>query len=397
MHFFKRLNILGFVLIVASVLMVSPLAAQDEGSSRKQPPLPKPTKTQASPERQTAVFKLVNLPAAAIAKSLLKTLDKGVQLEPEPTTNSLIVTGTPDQLQKLFALLQQLDEKPEMIHVEVSLVALNGDQGAITDAIKTAGAGGTRLVAELVESGKVRVLNRWRLSALEDNQAQVRTTEQKLVPAGRNVTSRGGGLRGSSRVYEQREASTLVSVQPVRSGEEVTVELQLESTRLEGLEEAASAAEGEEADLAETQIRTLTTTISTTVRIPQGRPVLIQAATRQDGNSSGQFAVLLTATVGTPPGRALAARPLRHTVAFYLKHTVATDVEKTIKEVYADHTGELTIRADARTNALFVSGDPKLIEQVEDLLKQLDAKVTDPNPVRIEKLLFPSSPGGGRR
>ena len=333
----------------------------------------------------TVIFRLKNLQAIVLAKSLARGLsDREIQIEAEPVTNSLLVTASKEKLQKFADILQQLDQPPAIINVDISLVELSGDQGEITEAIKKAGAGSAELIAGLVKSGKVRVLNRFRISAVDGTESHVQTAEEKSVPSGRVFPGSRGGTRTVVQGYESRETGTTVVVEPQRTGDrEVTLDLQIDSSRIEAPEPSAGA--DEEASPA--QHRALTTSLRTTVRVPAGQPVLVQAATQQDGESSRQFAVLVTATVGTPRATRKAAavpEPNQKGYVFYLKNAAAEEAKKVVIEVYRDHGEKLNITAEPRINALIIRGNDNTVQQIEDLLKALDS--ADPKKQRELKI-----------
>lgn len=380
-------------LITATILalaIVTPLAAQQEPLRAKLQGVDAFAQPQPAAQReqtQTTIFKLQNLPASELASSLARSLgSRGIQIEAEPTTNSLLITATADNTAKASTLLQALDLPPSMINIDVSLVELSGDQGAITEAIRMAGS--SQMVADLIKSGKLRVLNRVRVSALDNSQAHVRSQEQKAVPSARVFAGSRTGVRTMAQGFEERQTETTVSVRPKLSGSEISLDLQVESTRLENTPEVSAASEN---DAAASPLRTLTTSIQTTVRVPQGRSVLIQAATRQDGDSSRQFAVLVNATIGTPPAKPEVAQreeldPNNTTVVIYLRNAVAAEAKKVVLEVYRDHADKLNITADERTNALFIRGDGVTIQLVEELLKVLDTVDPKVKPeVRIQE------------
>lgn len=341
----------------------------------------------AAEAEQTVIFRLKNLQAIVIARSLERGLhDREIQIEPEPVTNSLLVTATEKKLQKFADILQQLDKAPDIINLDISLVELSSDEGAITDAIKKAGAGSAELISGLIKSGKVRVLNRFRISAVDGTESHVQTAEEKSVPSGRVFPGASrGGTRTVVQGYESRETGTSVVVEPKRTGDrEVTLDLEIDSTRIEAPERSADA--GEETSPA--RHRALTTTLRSTIRVPEGQPVLVQATTQQDGPASRQFAVLVTATVGLPkPARKTTGGPdPNHTgYVYYLKNAAADQAKKVVIEVYRDHADKLNITAEPRTNSLIIRGDGNMIQQIEQLLKALDS--SDPkkrNEIKID-------------
>ena len=341
----------------------------------------------AAEKVHTVIFRLKNLQAIVIARSLERGLhDREIQIEAEPVTNSLLVTASEKKLQKFTDILQQLDKAPDIINLDISLVELSGDEGAITEAIKKAGAGSAELIAGLIKTGKVRVLNRFRISAVDGTESHVQTAEEKSVPSGRVFPGASrGGTRTVVQGYESRETGTTVSVDPRRTGDrEVTLDLEIDSTRIEAPERSADA--GEEA--APARHRSLTTTLRSTIRVPEGQPVLVQATTQQDGPSSRQFAVLVTATVGLPkPARNTTGGPdPNHTgYVYYLKNAAADEAKKVVIEVYRDHADKLNIIAEPRTNSLIIRGDGNMIQQIEPLLRALArAAPKQRNEIKIE-------------
>ncbi len=76
---------------------------------------------------------------------------------------------------------------------------------------------------------------------------------------------------------------------------------------------------------------------------------------------------------------------LPKTTIYYLKHAQAGDVERLILALYADteHAAQIKVVADNRTNALLINGSDKIIKEIEELLKVLDAAQVAKPEVRV--------------
>lgn len=103
-----RSRAIGLAAVLAACVLCPALALAQAPSSKA--PVPEPVKT-----NESQVFKLKDAPAQELATILSKALGAAgtgslVSVVPEPFTNALIVTGTKAEIDKVRALVEQLDQ-----------------------------------------------------------------------------------------------------------------------------------------------------------------------------------------------------------------------------------------------------------------------------------------------
>lgn len=288
--------------------------------------------------------------------------------------------------------------RKRVVSVEVSIVEL-AEKGAVAggpeDAEKLLGK-----IRELESKGAVASWTRVRLSALEESIASAQFGERAPVATGRTFSNapragatgtggaaerdrgapggfdRGGGFGGSmiSTAYTIQDFGTHVAATPRVEGEgSILLELNIQKTGL--AREPKRAADAPPQD-SSAPARIATILANSTVRVPNGKTVLLQGIGTSSEKDSGETLIFVTARADAAP-KGAGAKPqaardagLQQIKIFALKHVNATDASTTIASLFAGQP--VTMGIDQRSNSLIAKGTTEQLEVVEALLLRLD-------------------------
>ncbi|MHC4400641.1 MAG: hypothetical protein ACYTG0_13275 [Planctomycetota bacterium] len=258
---------------------------------------------------------------------------------------------------------------PRVIAVEVLIVDA---QGGTKEKHAVAFFGPSDEVAarvdELESTGQIDVLNRLRLTTLENQKALVQVGKTESVPTGRSNLGRGGPPRTS---YQHQQVGTLLAVTAQVDGDAIVVGIELEKSQLE--RRTGKPQPGDE--FVPLGIETLTSQAA--VRIGSGMTVLVGGLeTKADEESSRQL-ILASARLLDQPSQAkgrtkATAAKQKATRTFRLNGTPAEQAAETIKQILGDRAGEISIGLDP-PNLLVVSAEKDHLDTVEALLLSLFA------------------------
>ncbi|MBC8875480.1 MAG: hypothetical protein H8E44_39140 [Planctomycetes bacterium] len=173
----------------------------------------------------------------------------------------------------------------EVLIVETTAGAQDDDQLGSATAMEEAVA----RVRELEKQGKVDVVNRIRLTTLDEQPAFVQVGERRPVVTARNVT---GGRAVNSYNYEN--VGTILGVTPRIAGTDVVMELDIEKSRLD---DARPAAGDQDDDDSFVPPRIVVAMCQTTIRVAPGQTVSAGGMRSQTDDGNATFLVLATARV----------------------------------------------------------------------------------------------------
>jgi type II secretory pathway component GspD/PulD (secretin) len=291
MRTLRVLGTIGCVTALASVLY-----AQEQAAGPAQP-------------ARDLLFVPQHFPAKNLAEAIQQVLPgtEGVRVVAEPVSNAIFIHAPAEQIARVRDLLTQLDAPPAVIEVEVVILrtAAEGKPAAASDLSGDAEKVRAAL-ASLEQAGSVEVMDRLRLTTLDNQIAQVRFGQKTFAPGpsrsfsppsdpGRSFSPPSEAVRRLIS-FSPNEVGTTVTVTPRRSGDDVVAELAVEKSWLPpaGAAEDAGAAKP-----------TATETLSTraTLRLPKGQSVLLgeNDSTTTDGRS--RTAVIVTARIAEPAKR----------------------------------------------------------------------------------------------
>jgi type II secretory pathway component HofQ len=178
------------------------------------------------------------------------------------------------------------------VTIELLMVELSADAKDAKAAIDLgASADDIRLTVEkLAGEGKLQLVSHIRLSTLEQLPATFQVGEMVPVVTGRQVVGggRGGVATAASVSYEN--VGTIVSVTPGIDGDDAILEITAEKSRVENQQMP-------ETDDASTPLppRRSTSTVRSTVRVPNGSYVVAGGATFAGDDGRKEMLVLVTA------------------------------------------------------------------------------------------------------
>ena len=227
-------------------------------------------------------------------------------------------------------------------------------------------------VQELESAGKIDLIDRFRLTTIENQKALVQLGRTAAVVTGRAFGGRGGPVRDS---YQQQQFGTLVSAIGKLDGNAVILELTIEKSQLERRDAADELQPG--ADIAPPATQTLTS--QATVRIANGATVLVGGMQTTIGSKARQHFVLATARILPPAAESkVRVRPAaaeKQTRIVPLNTVSAPEAAKVVKEVYRDLIDQFNIGVDSESNAIIIHASKKQLEAIEALLRKLDDQV----------------------
>jgi hypothetical protein len=234
-------------------------------------------------------------------------------------------------------------------------------------------------VRELQSEGQIVVVDRIRLTTVENQKTQFQAGRAAPVVSGRSFGGRGVGSQRSQMSYQQKNVGTLISAIARVDGDAIVVELQVEKSQLER-RAGKPKSEDEFVPLA-----TETLTSQVTLRIGSGKTVLAGSLEkRADAESSAQLVLASARLLEPSSGARIVAPPdgakKRKIRIFSLQHTSAKDVAAIIEELSAAQSGQMSVGVDSRTNSLVVSAKKEGLDVVEAILLELDKSDAWPGP-----------------
>lgn len=240
------------------------------------------------------VNELIRSEPAALGRATLS----GAVVLAEPITNSAIISGTAEQVHAVERLVEELDQAPRMVSVDVVLAAVRLPEGKtlLADAQARPRVTASREeVARLMEMlGKlegVRILARPRIMTLENQPAFIQVGER--VP---RVTWHSG-KEGAGLDAQWENVGLIVSVTPRISPDgAVTMEIDVEKSQLTTRGEGVPVGADREGNVIRSpRIRVLTA--QTTVRVPSGEAALVGGLATKEEDQTVELLVIVTPQV----------------------------------------------------------------------------------------------------
>jgi hypothetical protein len=224
-------------------------------------------------------------------------------------------------------------------------------------------------IRQLESAGQIVVIDRIRLTTVENQKTVFQAGATTPVASGRNFGGRGGGAQTS---YQHQQLGTLISATAKVDGDVIVVELEVEKSQLER-RTGQPQPDDEFVPLA-----TETLTSHVTLPIGNGKTVLAcSLENRAEAGSSAQL-VLASARLLEPSsdaeGRATADGADRRQIRiFALQRTSAKDAAIVLKELFDDGLDQIAVSVDSRTNSLIVRAEQEHhLDAMEAILLRLD-------------------------
>jgi len=289
----------------AQAVPVRPSAApQARPAVRVQAAVARPQVAKVQP-REQLIYRLANLPAVDVARSVnqlladdQKAADKvaaPVVLLPEPITNSILISGTAEQIRKATRLLQELDKQPLMVCAQVVVATIKPGHGfslldpnADGPVLSCSHEEACELIEQFRDSKAVEILARPQIMTLDNQPAFIQIGQR--VP----VVHIRSGKDGQTVATELENVGLIVGITPRISPERtVALEVDVEKSDLGPESQGVPiGVDGQGNVIRSPRINVMT--VHTTVNIPPGRAVILGGLTAEDGKAETETVIVLT-------------------------------------------------------------------------------------------------------
>jgi type II secretory pathway component GspD/PulD (secretin) len=255
------------------------------------------------------------------AKDLAETLSKhfkaetALQFVPDANSNCLLITARPDALEDVFRVLQVLDHQPRVVTLEViiaGVAAANGAEDKTESNRKNLDekdlSGPDREVVakiqELQKKGVLGILQRVRLTTLENHQTSATVMENKPYVTGSTRTGRGMSLNTIS----YRTVGTTVRLTPrVTDNGKILLTIRVEDARTHTPKEGVKLGDGDKGNTP-TASEFITATLNTSLLIPSGQAVLAKGVKVRSRSRNAHTVVIVTARLEGPRAKTTKAK-----------------------------------------------------------------------------------------
>jgi type II secretory pathway component GspD/PulD (secretin) len=291
-------------------------------------------------------YTVQNSSAQVLATTIEQVFGKGVKPVVNNASNLIIFTAPTATAEKILKLLERLDRAPKQLAFKFTLVELSAKQNG--DIAKLEKNFGAAAVSELIKNARVSV-ERYTLHTLENKTAILQVGQSKSIQYARTLST-------------NRDFGTNVQVTAAANDKnEITLNLDFEASKLIASKNPTSLAG-----------RSVKATIKTTIRLTDGKTVLLNSV-EQSGSVDGRHLVLLVtgSVVAAPKPKAAS------TTVYPLKFIVAANASKLVTSVFQNPATKVNV--DVRTNSLLVSTSQEQdLKDIKDLLDKLDVDNTKP-------------------
>jgi hypothetical protein len=256
-----------------------------------------------------------------------------------------------------------------LVTLEVLLIDYNSAAGGKDGAAVPSAAEFVKLHKE----GKLDRAVRVQVASVAGNQARVQIGERVPVAMARNAGGFGRGAQGEGRPvsysYNIQDIGTLVNAAArVEEGGAVLVDLQVERSQLAPSERPADEAPDEIA-----RQKTVSLTSQSTLRLKPGEPAIAEGWQSTSGNETSGVFIVVTATVekGGAGRPAAAERDAGAQLqVFALGNVKAGDMHRVLQQVFGD--SGIRISVDEANNRVVVYAPHAQLETIRELIQVLD-------------------------
>ncbi len=270
-------------------------------------PAPRERAHVATGERKTVIIRLGHVPAIDTAETMSRWLESEENVTGQAAanvvavavTNDLVVSGSPEQLETIQAVVSELDRPKPQIHVKAMLVdmALSEAPKALTDqpSIDVSEGDFSEIVARLKERGDLRVLAQPQLLCADNQPAFLQYGSR--VP---RVTGANTSPRSRARTVTLENVGTMFGVTcRVSEDDLVTMEIDLERSHLGPDDEGTAVATADDGSIVRSpEVKTLT--LQTTVSLRSGQTVALGGMVYQTEERRGQLLLVLQPKIVPP-------------------------------------------------------------------------------------------------
>lgn len=287
-------------LFVSSIALQSTsLATQPQTNSQT---TKSKSQSQTSSKTQRSQFIVKHLEASALASVVNKHFkgEAEVSALPAGAGNTLLISGSPESVSEVIKLLEQLDQKPKTIEVEIVIAEFTTKKGADSEELELSGLEPLAKLDALSKAGQIGNVQRIKLTVDEGQQITSTNGGSKPyvtstvagpggfnpggdVPGPRGGSGPGGGGPGVRRSVSYHEAGTTVKLSArICAEDKIALDLSVQDCKIR------SADTGDEAGAAAFD----NNSISTKLNVPAGKAVTAQSV-RSDGKSTRSMSLLI--------------------------------------------------------------------------------------------------------
>ncbi|MFO0810700.1 MAG: secretin N-terminal domain-containing protein [Gemmataceae bacterium] len=224
-------------------------------------------------------------PPGVLAASLSSLFPSGVSAVAARAGNAVVISGSPDYVERAMQALEALDQRTAVVAVEVAFV--DGGEGVDPKALTGPAAEVMAKLEGMKHKGTIAGLRRVRVDGTEGVAAVKQAGEERSVVMGSSVTARG--LVSNS--VDRRRLGTLVDVVPrVAPDGRIALELKIDDARLMPTEAP------------DTPGVMTTESFKGTVSVTPGQAAVVSAAS-EDGKARRQTIFVVFARVVEPQGK----------------------------------------------------------------------------------------------
>jgi type II secretory pathway component GspD/PulD (secretin) len=259
-----------------------------------------PTATAKDDDSAAVKKRLVYLVRYGAVKDLAATLSQhfkdeaSLQIVPEAASNALLITATPAIADELIKTLDQLDRRPRQVLIDVLIaeVPLQEKENGF-DPADFGGPSDTVLpkVEDLARKAKLNHLRRFQFATLENQLGKVQVGEWKPMITGVNVRGGIGGAAAVNSISYQNVGTTLSATPRLGADGSVTLELQIEGSRLVVPEDGVPIGNGINA------AETIKTNFTGKVNVGNGKTALAEGVKTEAKDKKVQSIIVVAAKV----------------------------------------------------------------------------------------------------
>jgi len=250
----------------------------------------------ARPKSHRLLYSLKHGDAASLAGIVSKHFkgEAEVSAAPGGSGHVLLISGSPGAVEEVEKLLGELDRAPRTVEVEVILAeipAKKGDTKEVAD-VDLSGPSALSKLESMAKAGQVGTLQRIKLTGLEGQPiaSTIGGNKPTVSSSVRGAGGVGGGGPVQRSINYQAVGTTIRLTSRVGAGDAVTVDLDLKDSQVKPPEA------GDEAGASSFENSTLTTK----VRVPNGRSVVAQGVRAEAKSGRTATLVIVTARVVDP-------------------------------------------------------------------------------------------------
>lgn len=275
------------------------------------------------PKRRRIVYRVQHVPATDLANTVGELLESELQaaaapatksqpvaMVADPITNSLLISATPAVCEQVLELVEKLDQRPQMVSVEVLIAEVSigpnddpktNDPAGVLDELGAPVSEKSLpdLAAVLAKRPGVRLVARPRITALSNQPAYLqfgqrvpRITGATMSPMGRSSSARGP-IGRTNRVQLENVGLSLGFTARLNAEGLVTMEIELEQSHLGPPEEGVPVHvpdEGPPTYSPGVELLTLKTTVSAA----SGQTVILGGITAKKEARHSELILLLS-------------------------------------------------------------------------------------------------------